>query len=36
VWLERFRGFWGQHLDALATELVRGRRARRDNDKEAT
>jgi DNA-binding transcriptional ArsR family regulator len=30
-WLERFRGFWGQHLDALATELARGRRAR-DND----
>jgi DNA-binding transcriptional ArsR family regulator len=29
VWLERFRGFWTQHLDALATELVRGRRERR-------
>jgi DNA-binding transcriptional ArsR family regulator len=28
-WLERFRGFWNQRLDALATELVRGRRERR-------
>jgi DNA-binding transcriptional ArsR family regulator len=28
VWLERFRGFWSQHLDALATELARGRRER--------
>ena len=26
--LEHFRGFWTQHLDALATELVRGRRER--------
>ncbi|BCB88521.1 ArsR/SmtB family transcription factor [Phytohabitans suffuscus] len=32
-WLERFRGFWGQRLDALATELARGRRARRADDK---
>jgi DNA-binding transcriptional ArsR family regulator len=29
VWLERFRGFWTQRLDALATELVRGKRERR-------
>ena len=29
VWLERFRGSWGQHLDALATELARGKRERR-------
>ena len=29
VWLERFRGFWTQRLDALATELARGRRERR-------
>lgn len=29
AWLERFRGFWSQHLDALATELARGKRARR-------
>lgn len=29
LWLERFRGLWGSRLDALATELARGRRARR-------
>jgi DNA-binding transcriptional ArsR family regulator len=29
VWLERFRHFWSQRLDALATELARGRRDRR-------
>ena len=29
VWLERFRQFWTQHLDALATELARGKRERR-------
>jgi DNA-binding transcriptional ArsR family regulator len=29
-WLERFRAFWDQRLDALGTELARGRRARRD------
>jgi DNA-binding transcriptional ArsR family regulator len=29
AWLERFRGFWNQHLDALATELARGKRERR-------
>ncbi len=28
-WLERFRGTWDRHLDALATELARGRRERR-------
>jgi len=28
AWLERFRGFWNQRLDALGTELARGRRAR--------
>jgi DNA-binding transcriptional ArsR family regulator len=28
LWLERFRGFWTQRLDALATELARGRRER--------
>ncbi|HEX4355915.1 MAG TPA: metalloregulator ArsR/SmtB family transcription factor [Pseudonocardia sp.] len=27
-WLERFRGVWNQRLDALATELARGRRER--------
>jgi DNA-binding transcriptional ArsR family regulator len=25
-WLEQFRGFWEQRLDALGTELKRGRR----------
>lgn len=29
MWLERFRGIWNQHLDALATELARGKRERR-------
>jgi DNA-binding transcriptional ArsR family regulator len=29
MWLERFRKFWDQHLDALATELARGKRERR-------
>jgi DNA-binding transcriptional ArsR family regulator len=28
-WLEQFRQFWAQPLDALATELARGRRERR-------
>ncbi|MFF4219342.1 ArsR/SmtB family transcription factor [Streptomyces nondiastaticus] len=32
VWLERFRGFWEQRLDALGTELARGKRARRLHD----
>ncbi|GAA2208319.1 metalloregulator ArsR/SmtB family transcription factor [Nonomuraea monospora] len=31
LWLERFRGFWDQRLDALATELARGNRERRLN-----
>jgi len=29
AWLDRFRGFWTPHLEALATELARGRRERR-------
>jgi len=29
VWIDRFRHFWNQRLDALATELARGRRSRR-------
>jgi DNA-binding transcriptional ArsR family regulator len=29
MWLDRFRRMWNQHLDALATELARGRRERR-------
>lgn len=28
-WLDRFRRFWAPPLDALATELARGRRERR-------
>jgi DNA-binding transcriptional ArsR family regulator len=28
-WLDRFRRFWTPHLDALATELARGKRERR-------
>jgi DNA-binding transcriptional ArsR family regulator len=28
-WLDRFRRFWAPHLEALATELARGRRERR-------
>jgi DNA-binding transcriptional ArsR family regulator len=28
-WLERYRRFWTPPLDALATELARGKRARR-------
>jgi DNA-binding transcriptional ArsR family regulator len=30
VWLDRFRAFWTPRLEALATEVARGRRARRD------
>ena len=29
LWLERFRRFWTQRLDALGTELARGRHERR-------
>lgn len=28
-WLDRFRRFWEHHLDALATEIARGKRKRR-------
>jgi DNA-binding transcriptional ArsR family regulator len=28
-WLDRFRRYWTPHLDALATELARGKRERR-------
>lgn len=28
AWLEQFRGFWEQRLDALATEIARGKRER--------
>jgi DNA-binding transcriptional ArsR family regulator len=36
VWLDRFRRFWTPHLDALATELARGRRERRLRDPDPT
>lgn len=29
AWLNRFRGFWEQRLDALGTEIARGKRERR-------
>ena len=29
AWLDRFRGFWTQPLEALATEIARGRKAKR-------
>jgi DNA-binding transcriptional ArsR family regulator len=29
AWLDRFRAFWTPHLDALATEIARGKRSRR-------
>ena len=32
AWLDRFRRFWAPHLEALATELARGRRQRRLGD----
>lgn len=28
-WVERFRGFWEHKLDALATEVARGRKKRK-------
>jgi len=28
AWLGRFRGFWQHHLDALGTEIARGKRKR--------
>jgi DNA-binding transcriptional ArsR family regulator len=37
-WLDQFRHFWAPHLEALATEIVRGKRHRRmrsnDSDRE--
>jgi len=29
AWLEQFRGFWADALDALGTEVARGKRERR-------
>ena len=34
AWLDRVRAFWTPHLDALATEVARGRRRRRDDTPE--
>ena len=31
AWLERYRRFWDQRLDALGTELARGKRERRED-----
>ena len=36
AWLERFQSVWNQRLDALATELARGKRERRAADSAAT
>ena len=33
AWLDRFRRFWGPPLDALATELARGRPAQPKGDR---
>ncbi|MFC6023041.1 ArsR/SmtB family transcription factor [Plantactinospora solaniradicis] len=35
-WLDRYRGFWTQRLDALGTEIARGRRERRRTDDSGT
>lgn len=32
LWLEHFRRFWSQRLDALGTELARGKRERGEQD----
>jgi DNA-binding transcriptional ArsR family regulator len=34
AWLDRFRAFWTPHLDALATEVARGKRRRRREKRE--
>ena len=36
AWLEQFRRFWGPPLDALATEIARGKRARQRGAKPAS
>ena len=35
AWLSRFRRFWEQRLDALATEVARGQHERRQNREES-
>jgi DNA-binding transcriptional ArsR family regulator len=32
AWLERFRSFWTPKLEALATEVARGKKQRRERD----
>jgi DNA-binding transcriptional ArsR family regulator len=34
AWLAPFRHFWSRHLDALATEIARGKRQRRLTEQE--
>jgi DNA-binding transcriptional ArsR family regulator len=34
AWLDRFRRTWTPHLDALATEVARGKRQRRSSQQE--
>jgi DNA-binding transcriptional ArsR family regulator len=34
AWLDRFRAFWTPHLDALATEVARGKRRGRLEERE--
>ena len=36
LWLQRFRAFWNQRLDALGTEIARGKRAQRAAEKPDT
>ena len=36
AWLDRFRAFWTPHLDALETEIARGRRQRRLRDERSS
>jgi len=33
AWLERFRGFWTHRLEALATEVARGKKQRPTSDR---
>lgn len=33
LWLDQFRNFWTPHLDALATEVARGKRQRKTDRK---
>lgn len=34
-WLDRFRVFWRKHMDALDTELARGKRERRRQEEDS-